>query len=181
MTAIAFQPHSDDLVLFGCFTALLHNAYVVTVLRSVKQEQFGIAQATREQEDAEAFDVLGLPGFEQWPEPDTNPDWDAVESMMRALKEQHHPTVVIAPAWEEEGHEQHNRVGQYAAAVFGQDITYRYLTYRRGHGKSRYGTEVKPEAQWIALKHEALACYQSQIMEPSCRPWFMEDLNEFIL
>ena len=92
------------------------------------------------------------------------------------------PDIVIAPSYEEGGHEQHNAVAQAATSVFGGDVIH-YLTYTREGGRSRDGYLVKPDdPEWIALKLRALACYRSQLRIENCRPWFTDllDLNEWL-
>lgn len=175
MSAILFSPHQDDAVLFACWTLLAHDPLVVTVLASQLQEDrgTGISNDTRVTEDCCAFAELGVADWTQWPYLDSAPDWDAVGSAMRLLDERLGPSLVFAPAPEPDGHDQHNAIGNLAADVFGSRVT-GYLTYRRGHGRSRSDREVAFEPSWPALKLGALACYRSQIMEPSTRDWFLE-------
>jgi LmbE family N-acetylglucosaminyl deacetylase len=174
LTALLFQPHSDDAALFAAFTCLHHRPHVVTVLASQLQwdRGTGIKAAEREAEDACAIESLGCT-VEHWPYPDSAPDWGAVENAMRLVDERLQPERVFAPAPEPDGHEQHNAVGNLAHDVFGQRVT-GYLTYRREHGRSRSENEVAFKPSWPALKLRALACYESQIQEPSTRAWFLE-------
>lgn len=174
MTALLLQPHSDDAALFAAFTCLHHRPHVITVLSSDLQERrgTGITQATREAEDRLAFEFLGCT-VEQWPYLDSAPDWGAVENALRLADERLAPERVFAPAPEPDGHDQHNAVGNLALDVFGKRVT-GYLTYRRGHGRSRSEREVAFKPHWPGLKLSALACYASQIQEPSTRDWFLE-------
>lgn len=174
---VLFQPHSDDCCLFSCFNAIRYRPQVITVLSSVKQLAQGIEQTTRLTEDICAMGCLGLE-LAQWPEPDVNPDWDAVEAMMRELHVSG-DEVVLAPAVEEGGHDQHSMVGQLADQVF-EDRVIHYMTYVRGHGRST-GHQVEFDPEWVPMKYRALACYQSQITEPSTRPWFIDDvIREYV-
>lgn len=182
MSTVLFSPHNDDAVLFAAHACLEHDPLVVTVLRSQVQEDrgTGITAETREREDGCAFAELGLTDWLQWPYPDVATDWGAVENAMRLLDERVQPERVFAPAPEPLGHSDHNAVGNLAADVFGERVT-GYLTYRRGKGRSR-GALVTMQPDWVARKLRALACYQSQIAEPSTRPWFVEllDMREWV-
>lgn len=147
---------------------------MVTVLASQLQYDrgTGITNVTRIAEDQCALEHLGCT-VEQWPYLDSEPDWGAVENAMRLLDERLSPERVFAPEPEPEGHDQHNAVGNLACDVFGDRVT-GYLTYRRGHGRSRSDNEVAFKPGWPADKLRALSCYESQIQEPSTREWFLE-------
>lgn len=178
MSAILFSPHNDDAVLFASFLILEHDPHVITVLRSCAQADHGVSAEEREEEDVCAMETLGVTLFEQWPEPDVNPDWDAIRAMMRDLPK---PDLVIAPAWEKGGHEQHNEIARLVSEVF---ITSRevvsYLTYTTGGVRSTGGRLLEPQAEWLFRKHSALACYQSQARTPSF-VHFIEALDEYVL
>lgn len=180
MTALVLSPHNDDCELFCAFSALDTQAHVIVVLRSqVQQDRYGITALTREAETVEAMRELDL-NYEQWDFLDRDPDWSEVLDAMYGLAE-HEWDPVFAPAVEVDGHEHHDRVGEMALEVFGPDRVTSYLTYTRTGGRSRNGVEIVPEPDWIERKHRALACYRSQIAEPSCRPWFMGDLREYVV
>lgn len=83
----------------------------------------------------------------------------------------------IAPRYETGGHPHHNLVADLALDEFGIENVTWYMTYRRGHTRSR-GTPVPYEPEWPALKMRAMACYTSQINLPSCQPWFACDWVE---
>lgn len=179
MTALAFEPHADDVALFASFSAMEHHAYVVTVLEGHVQQQRGlpVTQQQRVAETASAMRELGLE-WTQWPYRDDAPDWDTVMIAMHSIDERLQPDVVFAPAVEEGGHVDHNRVGELAAAVFGARCRF-YMTYVRGEGRSR-GTEVVGDADQIGRKLRGLSCYRSQIAEPSTQPWFLDGLTEYL-
>lgn len=183
VTVVVFSPHNDDAVLFAAYQCIRHDAYVVTVLRSELQARrgTGITAADRESEDACALAELRVTAHTQWPYSDLAPDWGAVENAMRLLDERTEPDLVLAPAVEPGGHEQHNAVGSLALRVYGARVCC-YLTYRRGEGRSMDGVPVECEPVWVQRKLRALACYGSQIREPSTRPWFMEmlDVREWV-
>lgn len=183
MKAIVLSPHNDDAELFCCFNALKYNAHVIVCLRSHVQELrgTGITAEVREAETARAMDVLGL-DWTQWPLLDSkrliSEGFPALKEMMISLDESESPDLVFAPAWEENGHDQHNEIAWLARRVFG--YRYRpYLTYRRGFDRS-YGERVEFESHWPILKLRALACYESQIQEPSCAPWFLGEQWEYV-
>ncbi len=56
----------------------------------------------------------------------------------------------------------------------------RYLTYRRGFGRSTDGTEVRATVEEKATKIEALNCYRSQRLRADTAVWFGSDQREFI-
>jgi LmbE family N-acetylglucosaminyl deacetylase len=185
--AVLFAPHNDDETLFAFYSMLRHQAEVVVVLRSMRQErqQNGPTYQVREAETLCATSVAGV-SYVQWIGfYDTHPDWAGVYDFVLAYFEDSEPEVVICPVWEEGGHEDHN---QLAAIVAGIASTQRrpvelirYLTYRRGHGRSEGGVEVIPTPDEKEAKLAALRCYQSQMDHPPTAPWFGVDQREFVL
>jgi LmbE family N-acetylglucosaminyl deacetylase len=177
---VCFEPHSDDAALFAAFTTMEHHAHVVTVLESHVQAArgTGITQQQRVGENAAAMRELGLT-FDQWPYRDDRPDWPAVEVAMRAIDDRLKPETVLAPMVELGAHEQHIQVGHLAEKVFGGRIVF-YMTYVRGHGRTVTERPVVGTPDQVARKLRALACYRSQIGEPSCRSWFLDGLTEYL-
>lgn len=183
MSSVFLSPHADDGVLWGGFLILHHRPKVITVLKSAKQEQFGIMQHQREAEDAQAMGILGVTNHVVWPEDDLNPDWDAIRSMIAELDYDSSEFVdrVFAPAIEDNGHEQHTMVGQLARDIFGDRVTH-YLTYTRTSGRSTSQNEIKPEPWMIPLKLQALACYTTQMRpETGTQTWFLDGIREWIV
>lgn len=180
MSAVLFAPHNDDEVLFAGFLAMQHDAHIVVVLRSQVQwdRGFDITAQQREKETEAAVREMGLT-FAQWPYGDAAPDWGAVTVAMRTLDERLNPELVFAPAWESDGHDQHNKVADLADAVFGTRVAF-YTTYVRGRGRTETDTPVVGTPDQIGRKLRALACYRSQIAEPSCQPWFLDGLTEYL-
>jgi LmbE family N-acetylglucosaminyl deacetylase len=174
VTALLLSPHSDDGCLFAAYSILAHKPLVVTVLASQLQEDrgTGITHATRAAEDACAYAILGC-DHTQWPYTDSDPDWGGVVNAMRLMDDRLDPSAVFAPAVEDGGHDQHNQIGELAAAVFG-DRVIAYLTYTNGRERSRGGSEVPFLPSWPAVKLRALACYLSQIAEPSTGHHFID-------
>lgn len=180
MSALAFEPHHDDVALFAAFEAQRLQAHVVTVLESHVQAARGlpITQQMRAAENDCAMRELGLE-WTQWTYRDDGPAWDQVLVAMRLIDERLQPEWVLAPAVEEGGHDHHNEAGKLAREVFGTRVV-AYLTYTRHSGRSRAGTPVVPTREQIGRKHRALACFRSQIAEPSTASWFVGDLAEYV-
>lgn len=175
-------PHNDDETLFGSFTILREKPTVITCLKSqVQQDRYGISAETREKETQEALRWLGEPDWKQL----TTLDSDRLRMEGKLLDDLaildmvHEPECVWAPAYEENGHEQHNLVSRAADSIFGFRVQ-PYLTYQRGSMRSR-GREVSFEPEWVWWKLLALACYRSQILLDNTRAWFMDDtLREYV-
>jgi hypothetical protein len=187
LSALLFEPHQDDAVLFACFSLIRHQPFVITVLESQLQEQrgTGVTQDERWGENNDALaGVLGLT-WAQWDFSDINPPWDKIEEAVAGTKtwfnQEGNDSVVFAPRPEYGGHEHHNTIGQIVESVYGPRETTGYYTYTRGGGKSRGGFAVPFEPAWVQMKLEALACYHSQIRveELNCWQHFTEDLNEY--
>lgn len=138
--------------------------------------------ATRAAETQRALAILGASGWQQLPVRDDDLDADMLAACLRQVEGEQAWDVVFAPAVEDEGHEHHDLVGQLALEVFGPLRCVAYMTYQRGHGRSRSDTEVIPEPGWRALKLRAMAEYASQIELADCRGWFAADdaLREFL-
>lgn len=172
------SPHQDDETLFGCYTLLREHPKVIVCLRSEKQEQFGITGLRREAETRAVMRILGCQ-WEQWDEPDVDPDWDEILWLMNNLG--HDWDVVYAPYPEPEGHEQHNIIGNMAATVY-RNVVF-YTTYNHVTGERTTGNLVHYEPEWVTLKLRALACYTSQIETPAagCFVHFTRGLDEYTL
>lgn len=175
------SPHNDDETLFGSFTILRHKPMVVICLRSqVQEDRGGPSAETREKETQSALWWLGQPTWKQLTTPDTDPNAaDKLHDDFETLDYVHAPERVWAPAYEADGHDQHNLVTFVAHAVFGMKVQ-PYLTYKRGSMRTR-GHEVSYEPSWVHQKMRALCCYRSQIELDATRPWFMDDtLREYV-
>jgi hypothetical protein len=55
-----------------------------------------------------------------------------------------------------------------------------FATYIRGEGRTVTDRPVVGSPDQIGRKLRALACYRSQIAEPSCQPWFLDGLTEYL-
>lgn len=185
MSHLFLAPHNDDETLFGSFTLLRHQPFVVICLRSFRMADpaypggMPIGYHTRELETELAMTVLGCQWM-QWELSDDEPNWDALHVKLEQLRDGRIDwSAVHAPEWEVGGHDQHNRISELALEVFGPDCVRTYLTYTAS-GKSRWGMEVSWEPEWIPLKHQALACYKSQAMHPATRSHFLDDIREYV-
>lgn len=178
MTAVLLSPHNDDETLFAAYSCLMHQPRVVVCLYPDLQERRGGPPASvRIAETEAAMAILGCL-WTQWAfsEAETVP-YNTLEIWMRELRESY--DTVIAPAIENGGHAHHNLIGSLALEVWGGSNIYPYTTYRRGFGRTVGERPIEPLPEWIAKKHEALACYRSQIALPDTRPWFTEALDEW--
>ncbi len=172
MNAVLFSPHNDDETLFAFYTLLRHKPKVIVCLRSFKEAQNGgPTYVEREAETGMAMKLAGCE-WEQWPHSDLEPDWSKIKHDIAEAVQQH--DVVMGPAWENGGHEQHN-----AIAGLIPDARLRYLTYKRGHGRTE-GVEVVPNVFEAELKQRALDCYRSQIRYQPTAYWFGPDQREFV-
>jgi LmbE family N-acetylglucosaminyl deacetylase len=152
-------PHADDECLFACYQLIRLKAKVLVCLDS------GLIRCL-EMEDA--MDVLGR-DWSMLRVPEEKPDWMAVREGIASEVRQ--AGTVIAPAFEEGGHEHHNQVARIVNS-FGHTHIIRYLTYRRGQGRSQDGIEIDGSMVERDLKLAALQCYQSQWIDPDTAPWF---------
>lgn len=174
--AILFSPHSDDAELFSAYQCLKHKPLVVVCFESHQQHQrHGITHKQRVQETSAAMDVLECQ-WDQLPISDHTDDFSVAHNRglllgcMEELRDSNRWNIVIAPAWEHNGHEGHNLVADCATQVF--NTTIRYMTYSRGNGRSRSSREVAAKPGWATKKLRAMACHQSQIELGDTRPWF---------
>lgn len=187
MRALFLAPHNDDEVLFGTFTLLRYRPHVVICFRSERMADprypggMPVTAEERERETAEAMQILGC-NWTQWPIGDHKPNAEEVEAWMIGLRDPSGADdwdIVFSPAFEEDGHVDHNMVSLVADSVFGDCSIINYLTYTNG-GRSR-GEEVSYEPEWVALKHAALSCYRTQAAHPMTRAHFLGDIHEYVL
>jgi LmbE family N-acetylglucosaminyl deacetylase len=176
---VFLSPHNDDESLFGAFTLIREKPLVVICLDSQTQafRGDGITGAQRAEETARAMNVLGCE-WTQWPVGDLEPDWADVHERMENLTALWEIDQVYAPAWESNGHLQHNVIANMADEVFGEEVVTNYLTYT-SQGKSKWGVPVAYEPSWVPLKLAALSCYESQIGHPLQAEHFLRSWREF--
>lgn len=181
--ALFLSPHNDDETLFGAFTILRETPQVITVFRSKLQEirGTGIDYDQREHETRSALAVLGVPGWqqEQWGFHDNE---HLSQDDLVATLEPYSATYtrVFAPQpYDEGGHPHHDLVGHAAIQAFGNDRVTLYHTYKNGRGRVEGDLVPIKNPDWIRSKLLALACYPSQIREPSTGHHFAEALHEY--
>jgi hypothetical protein len=144
------DPHGDDSVLFACYMLLRERPHVLVTHRSVPR-----------QEIRAALTILGC-------------SWSEGQTIWAE------PSLLIHPAYEDEGHAEHNRVAELASELPAPKVA--YLTYAPRGVRSHLGQEIIPTPREIALKLRALACFESQIANPLTRPWFYDllDMREWV-
>lgn len=180
MTALLLAPHYDDETLFAAYTVIRHAPHVLTCMgdAQIQASRGGPSCEERRAESVTACQILGADSHSWLPVRDDVPDAEALESLLREFAVTSWD-VVFAPAWEDGGHDDHNLVADLAGHIFG-DVT-RYMTYRRGYGRSESPHEAQVERGYRSVKLMAMACYSSQIELDSCRPWFNNWEREFLL
>ncbi len=180
MNPILIAPHGDDEVLFAAFTCMRARAHVIICSHDPDPE----VRKVRSLETTNAIQILGC-SHHEIPMSSADMDWGALRSKLEPWNSTalvaSTPDTIYAPAVHEEGHEQHNRVGEIAIELFGDKVV-PYLTYAPRGQRQTDGHEVVPTADEIQRKLRALACYRSQIEHPSTRAWFFEllDLREWL-
>lgn len=177
------SPHNDDETLFGAFSIMKEKPHVTIIFDSyvqVARGNLGATKARRRQESAEALGELGPIGLSFLGLRDDAPDYDYLRAWLKQRRDDGTVDGIICPAWEQDGHEQHNGVARICRDLWPDEQRTEYLTYTRTGGRSRSAHEVIPTPDMIARKHRALACYKSQMEVPDCRPWFLSDLREYL-
>jgi LmbE family N-acetylglucosaminyl deacetylase len=182
------SPHNDDETLFGAFTILREQPVVLIVFDSYVQQKRGLPgwMHQRRNESIAALKILGIPEnkilfgcLNDSRDVDVTRLGDLIYAATSNLKLDE----IYLPAFEENGHHQHNLV---AHVTFPRSIgivpVKRYLTYTT-KGKSVSNNPVSIENPiWIAKKLQALACYTSQMnLDPrmGCWPHFLRSQEEF--
>lgn len=194
---LLISPHNDDETLFAAFTIMKEKPLVCVVFDSYVQVARGHAGATAERRRQETQDGIWelMKGSQIMPRPreasivtfiglrDDAPDWEYFRTWLKQRRDGPNPQFdgIICPAWEQNGHDQHNGVARICRDLWPAEQRIEYLTYTRTHGRSRSAHEVIPTPDMIARKHRALACYASQMEVENCRDWFLGDLREYIL
>lgn len=170
---LLLAPHSDDEALFASYICLRHKPLVVVCLEGRRKRTF-VPNHVRESETAAAMRLLGC-DVRFLPVTCDPPDWLMVEELVRDYT----PDRVWAPLPEPDGHEQHNAIGNLAAALWPGRVEF-YSTYTLTGGRSKVGERVDEEPGWAELKQRALACYASQRSKPDTSQHFEEDLAEYV-
>jgi LmbE family N-acetylglucosaminyl deacetylase len=165
--ALLLAPHADDESLFAAYLAQRYAAHVVAVFDEGRAGELDHATTW-----------LGC-GFHQMPIPKGAGE-DTVEAFLIGLRDPSGADdwdLVIIPAVEEFGHEEHDLVGRLALSVFQDCELIRYRTYSP-RGTRSHGTPSLPDRpEFIARKLAAMSCYRSQIEDAATRPWFYDLLD----
>lgn len=186
MNSLHLEAHNDDIALFAAYAALRHGGHIVTCLRSYRQESLPspIGFAIREDESWRAAEVLGCT-WKQWGIREDAPYaliQENVRVRLASLLSEYTWERVYAPLPLDGGHDHHNLVGDVASSLVPAERLTLYATYRRGEGRTRTPNEVVAEPGWPSVKYQAMACFASQINEPTCQPWFATEdcLREWV-
>lgn len=177
---LLLEPHHDDAALFAAFTCYANKPLVVTVLRSDLQERRG-SHVTHDMRAHEATGAMMILGCE-WDQLDFSeaaPDWAGVHAVLDSYADEIGFDRIYAPAVELGGHAHHSMVGEIADSVFGLGAVTHYTTYTRTGGRTIGSVPVLPDTGALSAKLAALACYTSQIEEPSTQPWFFGPFQEW--
>lgn len=179
MNAILFAPHGDDETLFAAFTCMRERLHVIVCSHDANPE----IREERSRETTNAITILGC-SHHEWPMSAADMDWHQAREWMENWNSPERvdspPKRVFAPAVHPEGHEQHNRIGALALAVYGDKVI-PYCTYAPRGQRQEGRLPVVATPEMIARKLRAIACYRTQIENPSTRPWFYDllDLREW--
>lgn len=175
---IVLTPHNDDETLFAAYVCMREQARIICCFYPVLQSRSGVTGPTRVAESKCAAEALGCSFMQLEATSDLNPEEDVLSSSLlyavRSLPGSGEGERVWAPAFEEGGHEQHNMLATVAERLFGSRVR-RYLTYRRGEGRSTSPWQSDPSADEVARKRRAMDCYQSQIALPNVAFWFSDE------
>lgn len=181
---LLISPHNDDEVLFTSFTILREMPLVVIVYDGYIQGKRGlnVTADRRRKETLAAMKILGA-NVEFLGFPDDNPLISSVAINHALQKYGSKLETIYYPAFEFNGHVQHNLVSQAGLqGLGGSEIHVQYMTYTT-QGKSRSDHLVSVEhSSWISKKLRALACYESQFsLDPHMGCWqhFLRDQNEY--
>lgn len=180
MNPIVFAPHGDDEVLFVAYTCMRERAHVIVCSHDADPK----IRTQRSLETTAAIQIMRC-SHHEWPVDAGKMDARLARTWMSAWNSTSlvasTPDRVYAPAVNPQGHEEHNLIGQLALEVFGDKLI-PYGTYAPRGQRERLLHDVIPTADEIQRKLQALACYRSQIDNPSTRPWFSEllDMKEWL-
>jgi LmbE family N-acetylglucosaminyl deacetylase len=193
---LLISPHNDDETLFSAFTIMKEKPLVVVVFDSYVQVRRGNAGATADRRRRETYNALCHLQVSSDPIflglRDDAPDYEYLRSQLKVMRDTGQFDGLICPAWEQDGHEQHNGIARICRDIWPDEQRTEYLTYTRTHGRSRGVrdeaegitrpvVEVIPTPGMIARKHRALACYSSQMEVENCRDWFLNDIREYAI
>jgi LmbE family N-acetylglucosaminyl deacetylase len=184
---LCIAPHNDDEALFCGFMVARHEPeLLVVVFDSFTQKQDGCDWRSRRNETLRAVSILSpqtTVAFLHLPD-DGKYQAGAIAGELRTMIALYSGgvtrfEVLIAPAFHEGGHEQHNLAAE-ACREIAADERLDFTSYTRAGGRF-IGARFEPRPDEIARKLQALACYKSQIEHTSTRSWFTGGLDEYII
>lgn len=196
---ILIAPHNDDETLFAGYLVARYRPQLVIVVydsyRQVAQGYPACSAARRRIESGRAVQILGQGSSELvCCGLDDRDDHTPIEAIARHIGSVasvlgEPPDLIIAPAFTNDGHPQHNLVALASGLLFRESAVatlvpvprVRYTTYERSAGRTSSPFEVLPSAEQIQLKLRALACYETQLNVANCRGWFTGGLAEYTM
>ncbi len=163
---LLLSPHFDDESLFAAFVCLREQPTVAFCFDGAPRHG---SFKERSEEAAAAMAVL-------------NCNWIALRATPETLTDElaiFDPEHVWAPWPEPGGNSEHNYVGDLAAGLWPDKVSF-YTTYTDA-GRTVQGARIMDQRGWHGLKLEALSCYRSQIKLPATRPHFMRLQDEYLV
>lgn len=180
MNDIVLAPHGDDETLFVAYTCMRARAHVIIC----SQDADPAVRKDRSLETTAAIQILGC-SHHELPIIAGQMDREEIKAKLEPWNSTalvaSTPEIVYAPAHHPQGHEEHNLIFELAVEVFGDKVI-PYATYAPRGVRHQLDTQIVPTADEIQRKLKALACYRTQIENPSTRPWFSDllDMREWL-
>ncbi len=174
MKTLLISPHDDDSCLFAAVTCARLKPTIMVVLDSYLQSargESGCDAVSRAHESDKAHTLLGCKTLRLGLR-DDNISEDEIVEALRPLCLSY--DLVYAPALQG-GNAQHDAVSRATDRVFGSKVVH-YCTYTKTELYTTGLFEVVPTPEELALKHEALYCFESQLRVN--RPHFMAVLGK---
>lgn len=164
---LLLAPHFDDEALFAAFVCLREHPLVVFCFDGAPRHG---SVEVRSAESLRSMRVLGCDRVVLHATPETLAD---------QLAQFEHVEHVWAPWPEAGGNSEHNLVGDVAAGLWPDRVSF-FTTYT-DDGRTVEGERVLPQNGWKWRKRQALACYHSQRQLPGMRPHFDRGLDEYVI
>jgi LmbE family N-acetylglucosaminyl deacetylase len=156
------SPHCDDETLFGSFTIQREHPIVIICFRgSGVENEWGVTHEQRFKETEKAVSILNAEDLIDW----SDKSLDELEEEILKLD----GNKIYVPAFEDCGHDDHNRL-HYLTPFDRHNIIY-YLTYTQPPGQpikrseSLFKVPIN-NSVWVQNKLEAMLCYKSQLLTP---------------
>lgn len=193
MRALMLVPHADDETLFASHLIAKYDPTVMVVYlpenpdeRAIRESEMNSAVAIiRDQDEQMMEEVEWLGAYEGTKAVGLKERLERYRppGFLGRSRDTRYFDYVFAPLVEDDGHAEHNHVGQAATTVWEPDQVSYYATYSRSGGRTHVGTEIDLPTWLVQRKLRALAEYGSQIDYPDRRPWFapLPDLREWVI